>query len=55
MKSLINTESWSRDVAIVDDPNDVVQQSFGTHSRDALGFCKENINGGMNAGGPSED
>lgn len=26
MKSLINTESWSREVVIVDDPDDVVQQ-----------------------------
>lgn len=46
MKSFINTESWSREVVIVDDPDDVVKQSFGMHSRDALEFCKESINGG---------
>lgn len=49
MKSLINTEGWSREVVVVDDP-DVVQQSFGTHARGVLEFCKEDINGGMLVG-----
>lgn len=54
MKSLINTESWSKDIVIVDDPNDVVQQSFGTYSRDAWNSVRKTLMGGWMLVGPQK-